>query len=214
MMPFEWVVGDSSKDHTVTAPTSTTRPATAGYTTLWGTTALASNTSDLDEVHQAYALAFRGESWSRLLKAGAAWHESVAASLYQAPVVDALASHLERGNEVVFVSGSWAPCLEPIADYLGVRTVIQSVPRLDDDGDTLSGSFEIMMLGSRKSAAVQAHAAQIGADLDSAYAYADHPSDEPFLRAVGHPTVVGEDRYLRELATANGWSALPRTLRS
>jgi len=38
MMPFEWVVGDSSKDHTVTAPTSTTRPATAGYTTLWGTT--------------------------------------------------------------------------------------------------------------------------------------------------------------------------------
>ena len=39
MMPFEWVVGDSSKDHTVTAPTSKTRPATAGYTTLWGTTA-------------------------------------------------------------------------------------------------------------------------------------------------------------------------------
>ena len=38
MMPFEWVVGDSSKDHTVTAPTFTTRPATAGYTTLWGTT--------------------------------------------------------------------------------------------------------------------------------------------------------------------------------
>ena len=40
MMPFEWVVGDSSKDHTVTAPTFTTRPATAGYTTLWGTTML------------------------------------------------------------------------------------------------------------------------------------------------------------------------------
>jgi len=34
MMPFEWVVGDSSKDHTVTAPTSTTRPATARYTTM------------------------------------------------------------------------------------------------------------------------------------------------------------------------------------
>ena len=40
MMPFEWVVGDSSKDHTVTAPTFTTRPATAGYTTLRGTTQL------------------------------------------------------------------------------------------------------------------------------------------------------------------------------
>lgn len=39
MMPFEWDVRVSSKDHTVTAPTLTTRPATAGYTTLRGTTA-------------------------------------------------------------------------------------------------------------------------------------------------------------------------------
>jgi len=38
MMPFEWDVRVSSKDHTVTAPVFTTRPATAGYTTLWGTT--------------------------------------------------------------------------------------------------------------------------------------------------------------------------------
>ena len=41
MMPFEWDVRDSSKDHTVTAPTSKTGPAaTARYTTLRGTTML------------------------------------------------------------------------------------------------------------------------------------------------------------------------------
>ena len=35
LMPFEWVVGDSSKDHTVTAPTSsTTCPVTERYTTM------------------------------------------------------------------------------------------------------------------------------------------------------------------------------------
>ena len=40
MMPFEWDVRVSSKDHTVTAPTSKTGPAaTARYTTLRGTTA-------------------------------------------------------------------------------------------------------------------------------------------------------------------------------
>ena len=38
MMPFEWDVRVSSKDHTVTAPTSRDEPATVGYTTLWGTT--------------------------------------------------------------------------------------------------------------------------------------------------------------------------------
>lgn len=31
MTPSEWVVGDSSNDHTVTAPTSMTRPSTARY---------------------------------------------------------------------------------------------------------------------------------------------------------------------------------------
>jgi len=38
MMPFEWVVGDSSKDHTVAALTSRDEPATGRYTTLRGTT--------------------------------------------------------------------------------------------------------------------------------------------------------------------------------
>jgi hypothetical protein len=31
---FEWVVRDSSKNHEVTAPTSTPGPATSSYTTL------------------------------------------------------------------------------------------------------------------------------------------------------------------------------------
>ena len=34
MTPFEWVVGDSSKDHTVTALTSLTVTATEGYTEM------------------------------------------------------------------------------------------------------------------------------------------------------------------------------------
>ena len=38
LMPFEWVVGDSSKDHAVTASTSCDVLATVRYTTLWGTT--------------------------------------------------------------------------------------------------------------------------------------------------------------------------------
>ena len=44
MTPFEWVVGDSSKDHTVTAlpPTAAQPPR---YTTLRGTTQVPSRSS-------------------------------------------------------------------------------------------------------------------------------------------------------------------------
>ena len=55
MMPFEWDVRVSSKDHTVTAPTFTTRPATAGYTTLWGTTYVGSASGEANGLWQRWA---------------------------------------------------------------------------------------------------------------------------------------------------------------
>lgn len=42
-MPFEWVVGDSSKDHTVTASMFYDVLATVRYTTLWGITRIHCN---------------------------------------------------------------------------------------------------------------------------------------------------------------------------
>ena len=46
MTPFEWVVGDSSKDHTVTALTSvTTSPVTERYTTMRDSTAREAKTA-------------------------------------------------------------------------------------------------------------------------------------------------------------------------
>jgi hypothetical protein len=48
MIPFEWDVGVSSKDHTVTALTSYDEPATAGYTTLRGTIARTSGVCRCD----------------------------------------------------------------------------------------------------------------------------------------------------------------------
>lgn len=43
LMPFEWVVGDSSKDHTVTASMFYDVLATVRYTTLWGITGAATD---------------------------------------------------------------------------------------------------------------------------------------------------------------------------
>lgn len=49
LMPFEWVVGDSSKDHTVTASMFYDVLATVRYTTLRGITG-ASNSRDLQDL--------------------------------------------------------------------------------------------------------------------------------------------------------------------
>lgn len=66
LMPFEWVVGDSSKDHTVTAPMFYDVLATVRYTTLRGITRSATATSKIDGVitewgTQAKCDAFRAD---------------------------------------------------------------------------------------------------------------------------------------------------------
>jgi HAD superfamily hydrolase (TIGR01490 family) len=170
---------------------------------------VAGTTSDLDKIHQSYAQAFRGESWSHLREAGVQWYASVAHSIYRTSVTNELRQHLAKNRRVAFVSGSWAPCLEPIAKALQVNTILQSRPLLEADGDTLSGSFELVLVGPRKATAIRAHAAALHADLADAYAYADHVSDEQFLRAVGHPVVVGDDKSLRQIAEADGWRTVP-----
>lgn len=63
MTPFEWVVGDSSKDHTVTAlpPTAAQPPR---YTTLRGTT----------ECRPTYLWLRDGAVKSRVSRSGGTWH--------------------------------------------------------------------------------------------------------------------------------------------
>lgn len=170
--------------------------------------ALAAQTSDLHEIHQAYARTFRGESWARLRDAGVQWHASVSYSLYQPVTVNALRAHANQAHTVVFVSGSWAPCLEPIARDLGVGAILQSVPGLEADGDTLDGTFNVTMLAAGKAAAARAHAAKTGSHLADAFAYGDHRSDEDLLRVVGNPVVVGNDLHLRKIARDLDWSVL------
>jgi hypothetical protein len=44
-----------------------------------------------------------------------------------------------------------------------------------------------------------------GIDLAGSWAYSDSITDEPMLRAVGHPVAVNPDRDLAKAARKNGW---------
>ena len=48
-------------------------------------------------------------------------------------------------------------------------------------------------------------ASREGIDLTGSYAYSDSITDEPMLRAVGHPVAVNPDRDLARVARAEGW---------
>jgi phosphoserine phosphatase len=67
------------------------------------------------------------------------------------------------------------------------------------------------MIGEAKQAAVSQLLRRSGTRAEECYAYGDHSSDLGLLRAVGDPTVVGNDPVLLEQALAHGWQRLAAT---
>ena len=159
------------------------------------------------EVLRAYARHLAGAEERAALATGARWHlaEVAAGGLYRPEAVAALRAHRAAGALVVLVSGSFPPCLDPIAAELGADVLLCSRPQVRDGRYT--GELPTPVIGERKAEAVHRLAAVHDLDLDRSAAYGDHISDVPLLAAVGHPVVVGDDPVLTAHARQHGWSA-------
>lgn len=128
-----------------------------------------------------------------------------------------IAAHQQAGHDVVVVSASTSEIVEPVARMVGARRAVATRLEVDPQG-RFTGRIERSLLHEQKVVALQEDAAAHGIDLERSWAYSDSVSDEPMLRAVGHPVAVNPDRDLRRLAAREGWPvrdfARPVRLRS
>lgn len=115
-----------------------------------------------------------------------------------------LEQHAAAGRKVVIISSSPQEVVEPLAAYLGVRHVVATRARLDEEG-RYTGDVEFYAYGPHKAEAMLAMAEQEGIDLAASYAYSDSITDAPMLEVVGHPTAVNPDKELAKLAAEHGW---------
>src|SRR5205085_733213 len=100
---------------------------------------------------------------------------------------------------VVIVSSAPEEVVRPLGEFLGVDDVIATRAGVDADG-MYTGELEYYGYGPYKAEAVRTLAERDGIDLTESYAYSDSITDEPMLRAVGHPFVVNPDRELARVA--------------
>ena len=124
--------------------------------------------------------------------------------------LELLRSHRAAGRLVVLVSASPEEIVQPLALHLGVDLAIASRARVDADG-RYTGEVEQYAYGPHKAEAIEALAVERGIDLSRSWAYSDSATDEPMLRAVGHPVAVNPDRDLARVAAAEGWPVLTFT---
>ncbi|MSP23744.1 MAG: HAD-IB family hydrolase [Myxococcales bacterium] len=117
---------------------------------------------------------------------------------------DLVRTSLDKGHEVVLVSGALDVVIQHLARYLGATSVIAN--RLEIHNRHATGKLvRPVVAGPNKALLVRDHARAGGHDLDACFAYSDSYSDVPMLSIVGYPVAVNADRRLRMLANAYHW---------
>jgi HAD superfamily hydrolase (TIGR01490 family) len=140
---------------------------------------------------------------------GRAWFDTELAggTLLHPPVVSALRRHREQGALIVLVSGSFRPCLEPVAELLDADDILCSEPEYADGYCT--GLVERPVIGVEKGQLARRLMRRRAVSPSRAAAYADHASDLGLLRSVGHPVAVGDDMVLGGHVAEVGGGTLP-----
>ena len=165
-----------------------------------------------ERLNSHYYTHFKGIGESALAEMAERWWRTLTTrrpNLFFAETVERLRAHQRDGVTPVFVSGSCAALLRPVARALGV-TELLSAPLITDANGIYTGELgQPQTIGDGKRVAVQAFlAARAAAPADS-HAYGDDISDAPMLAAVGHPVAVGAGIELAGLAAERGWPVLP-----
>ncbi|MFJ5266232.1 HAD family hydrolase [Streptomyces sp. NPDC088387] len=157
------------------------------------------------EYYRLYAGRPRGELFAH----GRDWFdvELAAGTLLHAPVVSALRRHQAQGARIVLVSGSFRPCLEPVAELLGADEILCSEPEYVAGHCT--GRVARPVIGVEKGRLARTLMRRRAVSSARAAAYADHASDLELLRSVGHPFAVGDDMVLGAHVARVGGGTLP-----
>ncbi len=117
---------------------------------------------------------------------------------------DLVRSCLDRGHDVVLVSGALDFIIVHLARHLGATGIIANRLELKDRFAT-GKLLRPVVAGPEKAKLLRDHAHEHGHVLDECFAYSDSYSDVPMLSVVGHPAAVNPDRKLRLLASTYHW---------
>ncbi|MFC0039468.1 HAD-IB family hydrolase [Actinomadura rayongensis] len=158
------------------------------------------------EVNRSYYRFLAGESALRLSDSGRYWFDAQDDRLFNPRTVEALRRHRAAGDRIVLLSGSFFPCLDPIAAAVGADWTLGTRPLLRYG--RLTGEVLVPMIGAAKGRAARAATVVTGVPRAACAAYGDHVSDLPLLEAVGRPVVVGADPVLTAHARRHGWTLL------
>lgn len=148
---------------------------------------------------------FRGLDEKKLADSCRAWFKNYVLEHVMPAGREAVERHRKQGDYLAIVTGATIYAARPLADELGIETVLCSEVAVDADGRLTGETIEPLCYGEGKVVRSRRVAEQAGFRLEDATFYSDSITDVPLLAAVGTPIVVNPDRRLRREAARRGW---------
>ncbi len=130
---------------------------------------------------------------------------------FSQPMLEAIAMHRARGDEIVLATASARSFATPTARDLAITHVLASELEINPDTGRTTGRVAFILDGVHKRDACAAFAAARDISLRDCWFYTDHIADLPLLEVVGHPVCVGPHGPLRAIAIARGWPVVEHT---
>lgn len=118
-----------------------------------------------------------------------------------------LQQHRDTGDKLVIITATNRFVTGPIAERLGVETLLATEVEMVD-GRYTGRSFDVPCFKEGKVTRLNRWLEENGYDLHDSYFYSDSMNDLPLLEQVTHPVVVDPDPRLHEEAKRRGWKEI------
>lgn len=164
-----------------------------------------------EQLNYEYYQLYKSMNVDKVSALGYKWFNFAQANndkFFNEKVLKEIQYHQEQEATIVLVSGAFLPCLQPIADYLGIQHILCVNPVIKNNRYT-GHITEPQTIGSgKKQAVIKFLPTTDYSILERSYAYGDHISDLPLLELVGNPVVVCGDDALEKHAINQAWKLI------
>jgi HAD superfamily hydrolase (TIGR01490 family) len=154
-----------------------------------------------------YAFSFlKGKSVEEIASLAHEFFEKVLKENIYSDVLDIIKEHRSLGREVMLVSNAAEPIVKELALYLNVTQYICTTLEIEDGFYT--GKIGDTVYGEHKTDMIEQFFKIHDWNLNTAWAYGDHLSDQSLLSIVKHPVATNPSSSLSKIAHKKHWPIL------
>lgn len=165
------------------------------------------NLVDMENLSKRIVQEYKGQNERETAEISRRWFKEMGKNFIYREIIPIINDHKNKGHILATITAGTKYTAEPISEYLGIKYVIGTIPKVENSHFT--GEFvEPICYGKGKLYWAKKFCEEHNIDLKQSYFYTDSITDMPLLLEVGNPVIVNPDIFIRREAQKRGWKIM------